>query len=60
MPKTIPELFEEYVDRQLDIEFNDKINTAGVHRSARRAELMWKLDGFMLTFIKECVSNEDL
>lgn len=60
MPKTIPQLFEEYIDRHLEIEFNGKVNTAGLHRSARRAEIMQKLDGFMLTFIKECIANDDL
>lgn len=58
--KSIWQLYEEYVDRHLAIEFKDKENTAGLFRSARKAEIMQKLDGFMLTFIQECITNDDL
>lgn len=58
--KSIPQLFEEYVDRHLEVEFKDKQNTAGLFKSALRAEIMQKLDGFMLTFIKQCIQNEDV
>lgn len=60
MPKSIPQLFEEYVDRHLEMEFKNKENTAGLFKAARKAEIMQKLDGFMLTFIKECITNDDL
>jgi len=60
MLKTIPQLFNEYVDRHVEQEFKVKSDITGTFKMARKAELKQKLDGFMLTFIKECIQNEDL
>ena len=54
----IQKQFEKFVDNYIDEEFSNRENTAGVFKSARKAELMLKLDTIMEQFIEELIQSK--